>query len=125
MKYTIEAKGELFTGTLSVSRQGSAAIAELRRALIDLGMAHSTEPPQFPREFPCCDQGSLSGELVTGIASYKLTTAGEEVSTVECREAIGAYDKAIAAGALHPDAFGADFVMFLRLAASGRGFRVS
>jgi hypothetical protein len=130
VRFTILAQGQPFTGLLSVSRVGTAANAELRRALLELGMAHSTDrrelPPAFPREFACCDQGMIEGVLVTGIASHKLRS-GEDwhVSAEECREAVAAYDEAMAAGARHPDILGADFVAFLRIAALADGFHVT
>lgn len=62
---------------------------------------------------------------VSGIPIHKLCdNSGWIVTAEECQEALEAYDRWIAEGGGHPEAFGDDFIPFLRTAAERDGFEV-
>lgn len=66
------------------------------------------------------------GPEVPGIPIHKICTTndGWHVTREECRSALALYELHLAAGGSHPEAFGDDFIPFLREAARRDGFEV-
>jgi len=66
------------------------------------------------------------GPEIPGIPVHKVcgSNDGWHVTKEECKAALGLYERHIAKGGQHPEAFGDDFIPFLRESARGDGFEV-
>lgn len=134
-------------------RRNIWGIGHLRDALIEMGMGFDPSPfgvdhPAWPTpqeygvtdwndegepvggraaEFKAAQEKVLAwhGPEIPGIPVHKFcSNDGWHVTKVECQSAIDLYEFAIRDGKAHPEAFGEDFVPFLREAARCDGFEV-